>query len=75
MLEKKKIKVHKIDLETLASFECEHVVFNNDPEQHCDKHPERGGCCNACWARRMAEQYLKKKGTIQKKDENKTIKT
>jgi len=46
-------------LETLASFNCDHVIFSGDDDQHCDKHPERGACCNSCWARRWAEDQLK----------------
>jgi hypothetical protein len=41
------------DLKTMASFACEH------PNAPCDKHDlERGGCCNACWAARWAQQML-----------------
>jgi len=43
-------------LQTLASMNCDHVIRG---ERSCDDADiERGGCCNACWARRAAQQTL-----------------
>ena len=50
------VQVQKDDLRVLASMECEHA---RNGQKSCDEADlQRGGCCNSCWARRMAKQYL-----------------
>lgn len=60
---KKFIPVTQWDLEMLASMECDHSHNDNQHYNNgetCFDHPEQGGCCNSCWARSMAQRYLKK---------------
>jgi hypothetical protein len=53
------VPVSKDELWMITTFECEHGQHDS-----CDDHspltgpPERGGCCNSCWARRFAKNYL-----------------
>lgn len=47
------------DLRIMATMACEHAP-NGRPCDVADI--ERGGCCNACWARRFALKTLKKLG-------------
>jgi len=52
------VPVLTADLKGMASFACEHVVRG---EESCDEAEMwRGACCNACWARRVAEEALRK---------------
>ena len=51
------VAVKMEDLRTLASMACEHVIWRR-AKGTCFDRPAQGGCCNSCWARSMAEQYL-----------------
>jgi len=55
-----KVSVRVNDVRAIASMQCEHELHNG---LHCDKADiDRGGCCNACWARRWAEGVLRGAG-------------
>lgn len=65
-IEDKDERMFRLGMETMAKFSCEHVSqaaragFKEPKMAHCDRTDiERGACCNACWARRWAEQMRK----------------
>lgn len=54
--------IPRSELKSLSVLNCDHVIFNNSEDSHCEKHgneERRGACCNSCWVRRWAKQKLK----------------
>jgi len=54
--------IQRSEIKSLSTLNCDHVIFSNDNETHCDKNgndSKRGACCNSCWTRRWAKQKLK----------------
>jgi len=55
-VDKRLVAVAARDLKIMTSFACEHERHDRPT---CDEaNVERGGCCNACWARRFAQKAL-----------------
>jgi hypothetical protein len=55
------IKVSFEDLIGLASLKCGHVILSGNKDSSCDKRDLKdSACCGSCYARRIAERYLKK---------------
>lgn len=58
--EKSKREILINDFVTMSQFTCEHQLAGHKPCDEVDA--DRGACCNACWARRCAQKWLKELG-------------